>query len=204
MLAHHAPDVSAQDLEPIATALAGTISGADVARMTREAKRAARREKRPITGQYVTAAALPAETRSREIVWRTAIHEAGHVIAFLVGGHVPDALSRVSGGGISGHMRARGLRRRDRAGIDERDRVDPPAIVDRRDVARPGRPERSHGRAGDCDLRPDRDDRDRRAGPPMTIFYTADNHFGHAKILGMRAAVPRRSTHERRTDPSLE
>ncbi|ORE90762.1 AAA family ATPase [Aurantimonas sp. 22II-16-19i] len=110
ILAHHAPDVSPTDLEPIATALAGTISGADVARMTREAKRAARRGKRAMTGSDVMAAALPAETRSREIVWRTAVHEAGHVVAFLVGGHVPDALSLVSGGGMSGHVRGLGSR----------------------------------------------------------------------------------------------
>ena len=110
ILAHHAPDVAAQDLEPIATALAGTISGADVARMAREAKRAARREKRGVTGQDVMTAALPAETRPREVLWRTAIHEAGHVVAFLVGGHVPDALSLVSGGGMSGHVRGLGVR----------------------------------------------------------------------------------------------
>ena len=110
ILAHHAPDVSSTDLEAIATALAGTISGADVARMTREAKRSARREKRPMTGADVMSAALPAETRSREVIWRTAIHEAGHVIAFIVGGHVPDALSLVSGRGMSGHVRGLGSR----------------------------------------------------------------------------------------------
>ena len=110
ILVHHAPDVSPTDLEPIATALAGTISGADVARMTREAKRAARRGKRAMTGVDVMSAVLPAETRPREIVWRTAVHEAGHTVAFLVGGHVPDALSLVSGGGMSGHVRGLGVR----------------------------------------------------------------------------------------------
>ena len=44
------------------------------------------------------------------MLWRTAIHEAGHVVAFLVGGHVPDALSLVSGGGMSGHVRGLGVR----------------------------------------------------------------------------------------------
>ncbi|MEX6506807.1 AAA family ATPase [Jiella sp. M17.18] len=116
ILAHHAPDVSVQSLEPIATALAGTISGADVARMTREAKRSARREKREMTGGDLMSAALPPETRSREIIWRTAIHEAGHAVSFLVAGMVPDALSLIAGAGMSGHVRGVGVQDQQRLG----------------------------------------------------------------------------------------
>ena len=69
-----------------------------------------------MTGQDVMAAALPAEKRPREIVWRTAIHEAGHVVAFLVGEHIPDALSLVSGGGMGGHVRGVGVASQNRLG----------------------------------------------------------------------------------------
>ena len=93
IFAHHAPDLDAAMIEPVATALAGTTSGADVARYAREAKRHARRAGRPLSGEDILAVALPPETRSPAIVWRTAVHEAGHAMAYLAAGRVPRALS---------------------------------------------------------------------------------------------------------------
>ena len=104
IIAYHVPEAAPSDIAPIATALAGTVSGADIARIAREAKRSARRQKRPVTAAEILAAALPAETRLRDVLWRTAIHEAGHAIGFLTGGQVPRALSLVQTGDIQGYV----------------------------------------------------------------------------------------------------
>jgi hypothetical protein len=93
IFAHHAPDLDAAVIEPVATALAGMASGADVARYAREAKRHARRAGRPLSGEDILTVALPPETRSPAIVWRTAVHEAGHAMAYLAAGRIPRALS---------------------------------------------------------------------------------------------------------------
>ncbi|SMC32234.1 ATP-dependent Zn proteases [Fulvimarina manganoxydans] len=104
IFAHHAPDLPSSAIEPVATALAGTASGADVARFAREAKRIARRERRTVSGADILKVALPAETRTRELVLRTAIHEAGHAIALMLSGHVPRALSIVVDSLSAGHV----------------------------------------------------------------------------------------------------
>ncbi|SMC56752.1 ATP-dependent Zn proteases [Fulvimarina manganoxydans] len=104
IFAHHAPDLPAAAIEPVATALAGTASGADVARYAREAKRLARHAKRPIAGSDILQVAMPPETRSAAVVWRTAIHEAGHAMAYLATGRVPLAMSIISSGGAGGYV----------------------------------------------------------------------------------------------------
>ena len=99
---HHTPDLDAATIEPVATALAGTTSGADVSRYAREAKRHARRAGRPLSGEDILAVALPAETRPRDKVLRIAIHEAGHAVALMLAGRMPRCLSLVdaaAGGG---------------------------------------------------------------------------------------------------------
>lgn len=101
---HHAPDLDDATIEPVATALAGTTSGADVARYAREAKRHARRAGRPLSGEDILAVALPPETRSPAIVWRTAVHEAGHAMAYLAAGRVPRALSLAGIDGAHGFV----------------------------------------------------------------------------------------------------
>ena len=104
IFAHHAPDLDPAVIEPVATALAGTTSGADVARYAREAKRLARRAGRPLSGEDILAVALPPETRSPAIVWRTAVHEAGHAMAYLAAGQVPRALSLAGIDGAHGFV----------------------------------------------------------------------------------------------------
>ncbi|HDZ75150.1 MAG TPA: peptidase, partial [Aurantimonas coralicida] len=106
IIRHHLPEADLGDIAPVATSLAGSASGADVARFVREAKRAARRRREPVTGRDLMAAALPPETRGREIVWRTAVHEAGHAVAFLATGTVPRSLSIVHGRGMNGFVQA--------------------------------------------------------------------------------------------------
>ncbi|MCK5931062.1 MAG: AAA family ATPase [Fulvimarina manganoxydans] len=104
IFAHHAPDLPSSAIEPVATALAGSASGADVARFAREAKRIARRAKRPIAGSDILQVAMPPETRTAAVVWRTAIHEAGHAMAYLATGRVPLAMSIISAGVAGGYV----------------------------------------------------------------------------------------------------
>ena len=104
IIGYHVPEASASEIAPIATALAGTVSGADIARIAREAKRSARRQKRPVSAAEILAAALPIETRPRDVLWRTAVHEAGHAMGFLVAGQIPRALSLVQTGNIHGYV----------------------------------------------------------------------------------------------------
>ena len=106
IIAYHVPEASPADIAPIATALAGTVSGADIARIAREAKRAARRAGRQVTAAEILAAALPAETRPRDVLWRTAVHEAGHAVGYLVAGQVPRALSLVLSDGVAGYVQS--------------------------------------------------------------------------------------------------
>lgn len=101
---HHAPDLPAAAIEPVATALAGSASGADVARFAREAKRIARRAKRTLAGAVILTVAMPPETRTPAVVWRTAIHEAGHAIAHLASGRIPRAMSIISARDAGGYV----------------------------------------------------------------------------------------------------
>ena len=115
ILSEHFSDLgtAVSDLDAVATALAGTTSGADIARLGRECRRIARRDRRPITADLIIAHALPPETRSAEFVRRIAIHEAGHaVVGRLVG-------DRVNAASIVHHARAAGHVHREPAEIDQ-------------------------------------------------------------------------------------
>lgn len=96
IFAHHLPGIDAETIAPVATALAGTISGADVARIAREARRSARRQKRAIVGEDLLSIAMPEDTRPEEMRWRVAVHEGGHAIAAMAVGRMPIALSLVA------------------------------------------------------------------------------------------------------------
>ncbi len=74
-------------LRPLARLAVGR-SGADIERIVREARRAARREVRPLSWDDI-AQALGAARRGRpdELRWRMAVHEAGHALVHLVIGH---------------------------------------------------------------------------------------------------------------------
>lgn len=105
IMRHHLPDASPDDLAPAATVLAGMTSGADVARIAREARRTARRGKRPVTAADMLAIALPPDTRPVADRRLVAVHEAGHAIANMFHGRVPDALTIASSAGTHGHVR---------------------------------------------------------------------------------------------------
>ena len=106
IIRYHVPEAAPVDIAPIATALAGTVSGADIARIAREAKRSARRQKRQVTAAEILAAALPPETRPRDVLWRTAVHEAGHAMGFLVAGQIPRVMSLVGSDGVAGYVQS--------------------------------------------------------------------------------------------------
>ena len=95
IFAHHLPGGDAETFEQVATVLAGTTSGADVSRITREARRVARRAGREIEAQDLLSIAMPADVRSDSEQRRVAIHEAGHAVMSMVTGHVPGSLSLV-------------------------------------------------------------------------------------------------------------
>lgn len=92
-------------LDRVATLFAGSLSGADVVRISRDARRRARNARRVMTGDDLIAVAVPEERRPAQTLRRIAVHEAGHAVAYMSFGHVPNALSLVgmqnSGGSVS-------------------------------------------------------------------------------------------------------
>jgi len=78
-----APDLNSA-LQPLALAAAGK-TGADIERLVREARQKARREKRPLSYGDVHAALTAGQAAmSPELVWRIAVHESGHALAWTV------------------------------------------------------------------------------------------------------------------------
>jgi cell division protease FtsH len=62
-------------------------TGADIERLVREVRRKTRREKRDITWSDLEQALVAGQMRmSDDLRWRTAVHEAGHAIAFTLTG----------------------------------------------------------------------------------------------------------------------
>lgn len=116
IFAHHLPGVPAEAFEPAAVVLSGSISGADVARYAREARRAARRAGRELVVDDLLAVAMPSDTRTVEHQRLVATHEAGHVIACLSVGVVPQSVSIVSSGGNHGGVRSNPSMGLERAG----------------------------------------------------------------------------------------
>lgn len=108
ILAHHLPNIDLAVLGPVATTLAGTTSGADVARIAREARRIARRAKRDLVADDLLAIAMPADTRPMDLQRRLAIHEAGHAVALICQDRMPVSLSLVSYGGSGGRVMTSG------------------------------------------------------------------------------------------------
>lgn len=92
---HLGDGISDDVLQPIATALAGTTSGADIVRMARDARRVARLAGRDVVGEDILSVALPPETRSATVIRRVAIHEAGHAVVYMLFGRTPASLSIV-------------------------------------------------------------------------------------------------------------
>ena len=73
-------------LRPLALLATGR-TGADIERLVREVRRKAHREQRGITWSDLEQALLDGQMRmSDDLRWRTAIHEAGHAIAFTLTG----------------------------------------------------------------------------------------------------------------------
>jgi ATP-dependent Zn protease len=71
-------------LQPLALAATG-MTGADIERLIREARQKARREKRQLTYTDIHEALTAGQsTMPPELVWRIAVHEAGHALAWTV------------------------------------------------------------------------------------------------------------------------
>jgi AAA+ superfamily predicted ATPase len=90
---HYLPMVGEAEAMQIGHALAGRTTGADIARMAREARQLARRDRRPVTARDVQQVALPPDTRSPALRRRIAVHEAGHTVALLSMGLCPSVVS---------------------------------------------------------------------------------------------------------------
>lgn len=93
ILSQHLPGLPEADIEPAALTLAGSTSGADAARIARDVRQRARNERRGPTGSDLLAVALPPDDRPQAMRRRIAIHEAGHAVAILCQGTVPNSLS---------------------------------------------------------------------------------------------------------------
>ena len=98
---HHLPTLHDADVQPVAAALAGSASGADAARLAREARQIARTQKRDVGAGDLVAVAIPADTRSDAVRRRIAVHEAGHATALFRLGIIPDCLSIIDARGGS-------------------------------------------------------------------------------------------------------
>lgn len=98
IFAHHLPGADETAFATAATVLAGSASGADVARIAREARRVARRQKRDLVAGDLLSIAMPEDTRPPEVQRLTAVHEAGHAVAAMSLGRMPEALSVIRDG----------------------------------------------------------------------------------------------------------
>lgn len=93
---HHLGDgIDQSAIDRIATLFAGTLSGADVVRIARDARRRARLAGHALQTEDLIAVAVPEDERSSALRRRIAIHEAGHAIARMHFGQVPASLSLV-------------------------------------------------------------------------------------------------------------
>ncbi|AKI02681.1 Peptidase family M41 [Hoeflea sp. IMCC20628] len=101
------PDMNTM-LKPLALAAAGR-TGADIERLIREARQKARREKRPLSYSDIHAALTEGQAAmSPELVWRIAVHEAGHALAWTFFGIATVSTVTVgngSGGFVESQMR---------------------------------------------------------------------------------------------------
>jgi len=81
-----ARDVIGTALKPLALAAAG-MTGADIERLIREARQKARRQKRQLSYGDIQAALTAGQVAMPpELIWRIAVHESGHALAFELTG----------------------------------------------------------------------------------------------------------------------
>ena len=105
ILRSHFVEIDDAMLETVATGLAGTVSGADIARLARECRRIARKKNRPIDAELIIARAFPPETRSASFLRRIAIHEAGHAVLARLAGERVEVVSLIGGDNSQGYVR---------------------------------------------------------------------------------------------------
>lgn len=72
-----------EDIRPIAELAIG-MTGADVERIVKDAKRAARQTARDITLHDLRQALVPDDDRPPELRWRTCVHEASHIVVDVI------------------------------------------------------------------------------------------------------------------------
>ncbi|KKM17422.1 hypothetical protein LCGC14_1675950, partial [marine sediment metagenome] len=87
---------------PVAVSLAGFTSGADAARIARDARRLARQAGRAVISDDLFAVALPPDDRPPEIQRRIAVHEAGHAMMQMLRGRIPRSVSIIGIGTLGG------------------------------------------------------------------------------------------------------
>ena len=109
-----APDVTAPDgatiervLRPLARK-AGGLTGADIEEVIKNARRKARREKRPVTyGDIESLLVGTKQPRSMRLLQRIAVHEAGHAVArlhFRLGPIIEITIDAPDGGYMLGEL----------------------------------------------------------------------------------------------------
>ncbi|RLQ87376.1 AAA family ATPase [Notoacmeibacter ruber] len=108
ILGHHFGDADDDTLGTVAAALAGSVTGADIARLAREVHGRARRDRTEVTADLLIQSALPQDDRSDADLWRVAVHEAGHAILHATCGNVPESLSILPNGQFGGGVRIAG------------------------------------------------------------------------------------------------
>lgn len=108
ILRYHLGGVDEAAIETVAAALAGSVSGADIAKLARETKRKARRSGTNPTAAMLIESALPVDERPDEERWRIAVHEAGHAIIGAACGRMPEVLSIVAKDGSGGYVQFKG------------------------------------------------------------------------------------------------
>lgn len=102
---HLHPDLQDADLAPLAKRAIG-MSGAEIARLVREARALARREAEPLAPAHLEAALEASRPPlDRELRRRIALHEAGHAIAARISGH--GAPTRIAIHGDGGFVETR-------------------------------------------------------------------------------------------------
>ncbi|HDZ71733.1 MAG TPA: AAA family ATPase [Aurantimonas coralicida] len=115
ILCHHLPGIDAAAIEPVAVSLAGFTSGADAARIARDARRLARQAGRAVISEDLFAVALPPDDRPPEIQRRIAVHEAGHTVMQMLRGRIPRSVSIIGIGTLGGATITEGVIEESRA-----------------------------------------------------------------------------------------
>ena len=143
-------DLASDDLEPFAQMTEG-MSGADIVRIITEARQIARDASRELRAADLAAAIAPPIDMEKELLWQTALHEAGHaVVATVLGLKVGAVQVAVSGESIGTTNFAR--RRRPMTFGDVEDYVTATLAGRAADVVICGAPDAGSGGAEASDL----------------------------------------------------